>query len=176
MRLAGLVVMTVVLSAGCDRQKPRAPALGDEPVYSNSRDGFSFLAPEGWAQWSKSDAPPEASDKDRVLVSYVSPSEKATEFEVSRADLPESVDLPARLALPSHNSGSSWQPAGVAEATKVGGKDATRYTFACKDRVKESTVVRHGGHVYFFTVISPKSDETERRQIRALIAEVRWTS
>lgn len=73
MRLAGLVSLAVLVAVGCDRQKPRAPALSDEPVYSNSRDGLSFLAPNGWSQSSKSDAPPDASEKDRVLVSYRSP-------------------------------------------------------------------------------------------------------
>jgi len=176
MRRAGLVILTILLPAGCDHQKPRAPALGDEPVYTNSRDGLSFLAPAGWTQWSKSDAPPEVSDKDRVLVSYRSPPDAGTEFDVSRADLPDSADLAVRLALPSHNSGSAWQPAGKPEAAKVGDQDATRFTFACKELVKESTVVRHGGHVYFFTVVSPKADEASRRQIRALVAEARWTN
>jgi len=37
-------------------------------------------------------------------------------------------------------------------------------------------VVRHGGHVYFFTVVSPKADEASRRQIRSLVAEARWTN
>ena len=173
---ACLVILTILLPAGCDRHKPRAPALSDEPVYSSSRDGLSFLAPVGWTQWSKSDAPPEASEKDRVLVSYRGPPDAASEFDVSRADLPDSADLAERLALPSHNSGSAWKPAGKPEAAKVGDQDATRFTFACKELVKESTVVRHGGHVYFFTVVSPKADEASRRQIRALVAEARWTN
>ncbi|SRR6266404_5684408 len=175
MRRAWLPLVLLVLTAGCNRP-PRAPALRDEPVYTNSRDGFSFLSPAGWLQTAKSDPPDEISERDRLLVCYQSPAATLKAwFEVSRADWPESTDVSARLALPSHASGTAWQPSGNPQAEKVGDTDGTRYTFTNLERIKETTVIRRGPHVYFFTVLSEKTDEQARLQIRKIIADARWT-
>jgi hypothetical protein len=175
MRQAWLLFAVLALTAGCNRP-PRAPALRDEPVYSNQRDGLSFLSPEGWLLTAKSDPPNEISERDRLLVCYQSPAATLKAwFELSRADWPESTDVPARLALPSHASGTAWQPSGNPQPEKVGDTEGTRYTFTNQERIKESTVVRRGPHLYFFTVISEKTDQQARQQIRKIIADARWT-
>ena len=78
---------------GCT-PRPSAPALRDDPVYQNDREGFHFLAPEGWQQSVRSDIPPGKVDKERPLVNYqrntgVTPAS----IRVSLADLPASTDI-----------------------------------------------------------------------------------
>src|SRR5262245_64118678 len=78
----------LLLLLGC-APRPRAPALLDEPVYQNEREGFRFLVPEGWKQYARSEAPPGKGERERLLVLYrrLTPGPEAT-LEVTRADLP----------------------------------------------------------------------------------------
>src|SRR5437762_3502646 len=85
---------------GCGSQ-PHAPSLQHEPVYQNSAEGFRFLAPENWALHAKSALPAGKFEKERLLVGYRrQPPEKPALLEVSRADLPESIDLMDHMGQP----------------------------------------------------------------------------
>jgi hypothetical protein len=174
MRRLCLVVLGLGLAAGCS-DRPRAPALRDEPVYDNPAEGLRFLTPEGWNQVARADPPPDPSGKDRLLVSYQSTGRgHPAVLEVSRADLPESEDLAARAASPSHGYGP-WKPARPPESVEVGGAAATRFVMNAKDMTKEVTAVRRGGRVYFFTLISGKADDETRQQARRVIGGATWS-
>src|SRR5213594_4361713 len=83
----------VMLAAGCS-DRPKAPPLVNESVYQNERVGVRFLAPEGWSITSRSEVPPGPLARPVLLVSYVqSKAEKAAEFELLTAELPEFDDL-----------------------------------------------------------------------------------
>src|SRR5438105_510697 len=66
----GALVLAVIALAVGRGGGPRAPALRPEPVYSNAREGFRFVAPEGWALVAKADLPPGPAEKERLLVRY----------------------------------------------------------------------------------------------------------
>src|SRR2546423_15656230 len=70
----GLLALCALLLLGCD-SKPRAPALMDDPVYQNDREGFRFLVPDGWKQHARAEVPPGKSEKERLLVQYRRPAE-----------------------------------------------------------------------------------------------------
>src|SRR5262245_17053081 len=136
MRRTRLAVLALTLLAGCDR-KPVAPALNDDPVYSNSREGVRFLAPDGWSQMARGAPDPESSASDRLLVRYQSHAATPATLELSRADLPESADLPQALGSPSHGSAGLWQPVSKPEPVTIGGAPGTRYTFTNQKLTKE---------------------------------------
>ncbi len=83
---AVLFVGLVLLFSGC-RSRPRAPLLRDDPVYQNDREGFRFLAPEGWTQSSRSEVPPGKITKELSLVDYRRKTGKGASFLVTLADL-----------------------------------------------------------------------------------------
>jgi hypothetical protein len=173
MRRTWLAVLALALPAGCN-PSPVAPALSDDPVYANSREGVRFMAPDGWSQMARGD--PAPSDKDRVLVRYQSPGAGApANLELSRADLPESADLAQALASPSHGSNGLWQPVGRPEPLTVGGSPGTRYTFSNQKMTKETTAIRRGARVYFFTAVFRTTDDETRQTTRRVVNGATWT-
>src|SRR5205807_3959401 len=68
--VGGVAVVIVALIFLLGRGGPHAPALRSEPVYNNTREGFRFVAPEGWSQVAKADLPPGPVEKERLLVRY----------------------------------------------------------------------------------------------------------
>ncbi len=172
MRRVLSTIFALAIISGCDH-KPHAPALRDEPVYDNPRDGLRFRSPDGWVQVAKSDPSAAVSDKDYLLVRYQNQPPTAS-LEVSRADVPESQDLAALLASRSHGSAGPWRPGGPPEELDVGSARGTRYNFTSQTTTKETTAVRRGGRVYFFTVISATADQAIRQQVRRVIADVKW--
>ena len=174
MRIVGFLIFLIAV-IGCT-ERPSAPALRDEPVYDNPREGLRFLKPQGWIQQAKSAAPAGPADVERMLVRYAGPpGVKPPTFEVSMQDLGESTDMAAFLAEPSHNIAAPWQLVGQPESLTMDGVAATRYAFTQQNMMKESVVVRRGKRFYFFTLLGTASDAQSREQIRSLIREVRWT-
>ena len=174
---AALIFLSASVVAGCNT-RPRAPALRDDPVYQNDREGFRFLAPEGWRQNTRGDVPPGKAEKERTLVDYrptAGPS--GASLRVSLADLPDSTDLATHLAGPSYGA-DKWRPAGRPEETAVGSATGTRYSFSgrvSKDEVaKEVVAVRRGGRVYFFTALYAPKDVEVRDQLRRVVSSVVW--
>jgi hypothetical protein len=172
--LAGLVVL---LSATWGA-RPRAPALIDEPVYHNAREGFRFLVPEGWAIHARGEPPPGRVDKERLLVNYQrTGSEKPAFFEVTLADLPPATDLAAHLAGPSYGS-ESWRQKTLPETLDVGGVAATRFVATSRvgkdDLTKETVAVRRGERVYFFTAVYTSGDTAVREQLRRTVGSLIW--
>ena len=85
MRRTGLAVVAVLLLAGCNSNRPEAPALGEEPEFKNSGEGLRFLAPPHWLLSARSNLPSEPSPKERTLVIYHNPPHAPQAlFEVTR--------------------------------------------------------------------------------------------
>jgi hypothetical protein len=172
------VLLAAVLPAGC-QPKPKAPALIDEPVFQ-SGEGFRFLVPEGWIMAARGNVPPGPLVKESLLVQYRRTADdlQAT-LEVSAADLPEDADLAAYLSGPSF-SASHWNQSGAPEKLEAGGRPATRYRFKARvsgaELVKEVTVFRRGGRVYFFKLLYAPSDTAAPEQARRAIGRLVWTS
>jgi hypothetical protein len=172
MRRATQTFLALLLLSGCDH-RPHAPALRDEPIYDNSRDGLRFRSPEGWMEVAKSDPTSDTGDKDYLLVRYQNQPPTAT-FELSRADLPESQDVGALLVSRSHGSSGPWTPVGTPEELDIGGARGARYVFTNQTMTKETTVVRRRNRVFFFTVVSATDDQSIRQQLRRVVADVKW--
>ncbi len=167
------------LLVGCS-SKPRAPALENEPVYQNKREGFRFVVPEGWIQTAKADIPPGKAAKERLLVAYQRPVHGKPAFlEVSLADLPDSTDLAAYLAEVPYGT-SKWRRSDPPQPLDVGGVPATRYFYTTRvgkdDLTREVTTFRRGERVYFFSGVYPTGDSQAREQLRRAAASTIWES
>jgi hypothetical protein len=158
---------------GCDA-RPRAPALQEEPIYQNTREGFRFLAPEGWTVQARADVPAGRLEKERLLVLY---SQQGATLQVSMADLPESSDLAEYLAVPAFGV-AKWEASAPPASLQLGGQPAVRYQFkgrAGKDPLdREVIACRHGERVYFFTILTPAGDSTARDVARRAIESTTW--
>jgi hypothetical protein len=177
--LAGLIAFgSVLLCSGCQR-RPVAPALRDDPVYQNDREGVRFLVPEGWKQYAKAEVPSGKVDKERLLVQYKHLFERkvGVEFEVSLADLPPSTDLSDYLAAPSHG-GKNWRQKGPVEKLDVNGVAAERFVFTGRvdrgEMIKEVVVFQRNGRFYFFTGLFAAADKNARAQVRAAVDSTKW--
>jgi hypothetical protein len=174
---AGLLALSAALVLGCN-SRPVAPALRDDPVYQNDREGFRFLVPEGWSQQAKSEVPPGKLKKEHLLVQYKRlGGDKGAMLEVTMADLPSSADLSAQLAGPSYGA-KSWQPSGKAETLEVDGVPATRLKFTTRmgkeDMTKEVVAFRRGERVYFFVGLFTPADGKAREQVRRAVLSTTW--
>lgn len=175
-RHVGIAAVAAMLVLGCNSQ-PQAPVLRNEPVYQNDTEGFRFLAPEGWRQHAKVNAPPEKLDKERLLVQYVGlSSEKGASLDVSMADLPETTDLAAYLAGPSGGV-KNWRLK-TSESVTINGVPAERLIFLGRvgkeEAVKEVVVFRRGERVYFFSAYCASGDTRAQEQVRSAVGSTRW--
>jgi hypothetical protein len=167
----------VLWLAGCGSH-PRAPALQDQPVYQNDREGFRFLVPEGWKQYARADLPPGKIDHERLLVQYRRKEGKAATLEVSRVDLPASTDLATYLTAPAFGV-NTWRFT-VREALEVGGKPAERLLLTgrrgAEELTREVVAVRRDERVYLFTGIFASGDAAARSAVRRAVGRVLWKS
>ena len=169
------VLIVLLLAAGCS-DRPRAPALRNEPVYDNLSAGLRFLTPEGWTQQAKANLPPGPAESERLLVRYSGPpGPTPPSFEVVFQDLPESTDMVGHLSVPSHSLPGPWKAEGKPEPLTVNGVAASRYLFTQMGMTKECVAVRRGGRVYFFTAVYSSADSKSRDQIRTVVEGVTWT-
>jgi hypothetical protein len=174
---ATLLLLSASLLAGCNT-RPRAPALRDDPVYQNDREGFRFLAPEGWTQAARTEVPPGKVKAETPLVDYRrTKGEGRAALRVSLADLPDSTDLGKYLAGPSYGV-DKWAPAGPPEEVSAGSATGTRYAFSGRvgkeEVAKEVVAVRRGGRVYFFAALYAPKDVEVRDQLRRVVSSVVW--
>jgi hypothetical protein len=175
--LVSLCLCGSIYYFSCQGQ-PSAPVLSDDPVYQNNREGFRFLAPEGWSQNSRSDVPPGKVTKERLLVSYRRPTgPSSATLRVSLADLPDSVDLAAFLAEPSF-AVEKWELTGPGEQIQAGKAPGVRYDFKGfikkQEMAKEVVAVRRGERVYFFTALYAPEDIEVRDELRKVVASIKW--
>jgi hypothetical protein len=169
--------VALLLVCGCGFQ-PRAPALQDEPVCQNLREGFRFVVPEGWTLRAKTELPPGRVEKECRLVLYERlRGDAPAAFEVTRADLPADADLEARLKGPSLGV-SKWELTAPVEQLEVGGTGATRMIFSGSTRrgvsIKEVVTIRRNDRVYFFTGSYDPEDRMFQEELHRLLDSVIW--
>jgi hypothetical protein len=174
----GLLAVGLLLVCAC-HQRPKAPALIDEPVYQNKEEGFRFLVPEGWSMAGRSDLPSGNAEKERLLVQYRrTHSGPPALLEVSRMDLPEETDLAGYLGGPSF-SAKHWKSEGPPETVECGGAKGKRFRLTASANgsawVKEVTTFWRGGRVYLFTALFSPKDDTAPEQVRRAIRHLVWT-
>jgi predicted Zn-dependent protease len=173
---AALLVAGGTLFWGCS-PKPRAPVLRDEPYYQNDKEGFRFLAPEGWKMSARSELPPGKLPKETTLVNYRRPSGKGAAFVVTAEDLPASADLAEHLARGSYGV-THWVRAGSPTGVKAGNAEGTRYSYTGRsgreELAKEVVAVRRGERVYFFITVYPPTDAESRDQVRRVVENIDW--
>jgi hypothetical protein len=167
----------VVVLAGCGRDRPHAPALRDEPVYQNDREGFRFLVPDGWTQVARGELPPGRADSERMLVEYrLYGADKPASLQVTARDFDPGTDLKAYLA--TRTSGETWRPKGPAETLEVDGTPATRVVLTGRPGNEDTThdvlACRRGDRVYFFTGVFSSGDSTARDQVRRAVQGIVW--
>jgi len=163
--------------AGCAEQ-PRAPALRDDPVYINEREGLRFLVPENWVQQGSANLPAGKLAKEHSLVRFVRKSrDKKAILEITVAGLEESADLAAHLAGPSF-SAKGWHRTASREPVETQGLTGTRFTFTGRvgkdEIIKEVVAFRKGERVYFFNGLFFPGDNQARDQIRQTIKGTIW--
>ena len=162
----------LVLCGGCST-RPRAPALLDEAVYHNAREGFRFLVPEGWSQQARSELPPGKVEKERLLVSYRFPGASSAMLEVSLADFPEPFDLTGYLEGPSFGS-AKWKSSSPPAPVKSGDHSGLRFLFTSKHLTKDVLAFRRGERVYCFTGLYATADTQARSELRRATDSLIW--
>ncbi len=173
---AALMLVWMMMLPGCG-PKPRAPVLGDDPVYQNDQEGFRFLVPQGWKVTSRADTPPGKLKKEMILANYRKQTGKGASFLVTVTDLPTSTDLAEHLAGPSYGV-AKWNASGPPVKLKAGGVDGVRYTFKARagkeERAKEVFSVRRDERVIVFMTLYSASDTEARDEVRRVVDSVVW--
>jgi hypothetical protein len=168
----------IAAASGCT-ERPKAPALVNEPVYQYEKIGLRFLTPESWSITSRATLPPGPLTKPMMLVAYhLKGNEHPAALEVLAADLSEETDL-GQYLLESRVGQGEWTIKSQAEKIVVNGAEATRYLLSQRagknEHLRETTAFRRGGRVYFFIVSFAATDPGSRDTGRKSIESVSWT-
>jgi hypothetical protein len=178
-----------VLSAGC---RPKPP-----PPYRDST-GLHFTQPRGWVERARADAtggekmegtlagqrklplPPLArpgGPREHLVVQYTRvESGNEAWLRVTEAEVPAATSL--ENCLSGRAPPGAWKRAGAPEQLEVGGRPAVRVALTGRhdnqDYLCETTAVRLGGKVYFFTASLPAVDAAGRDEARQSVAGAAW--
>jgi hypothetical protein len=174
--LLAFLILGCWFVTGCG-SRPHAPAILDDPVYENDRQGFRFRAPEGWHQVARADLPAGKLDKERLLVQYRRfDSARPASLEVSAADLPAATDLAAYLAGPAAGI-KEWRLL-TTEPVPLSTVAGTRYQFTAHtgrdDMAREVAAFPRGERVYFFTIVYLAKDTSAQEQFRRTLGRLDW--
>jgi hypothetical protein len=174
-RRAWFLLGLLAALAGC-KDHPRAPALLDEPVYQNEREGFRFQVPDGWTQHARADVPPGPAEQERMVAEYrAKGARRPTVLRVNLVDLPASGDLAAYLA---RRWNEPLQPQGTPDLVEVDGVAGHHHVFAGKEGDRELLqdvyAFRRGDRTYLFTGIYAPDDDAGRQQVRRAVESIRW--
>jgi hypothetical protein len=165
--------------AGCE-ERPRAPALTTEAVYSNSGIGLTFVAPEGWVLYAKVNLPEgHKLDRPQRLAAYqVGGGDHKGSLELYALDLPGGQKLLEYLAGPKQAIGAEkWLDRGQPAEETINGAKATRYTQAAagkSDRRRELVEFRRPDRTYVFVMTYKASDTSIREQAQRAVQSAAW--
>jgi hypothetical protein len=180
----------LAVAAGCG---PKAP-----PPYQD-KQGLHFTPPQGWVPRSRADAPGgEKLDetlahqrklplppltpagkgpREHLVVQYMR-AEVGNQawLRVTEAEVPASATLESCLA--GRAPPGAWKRVGPPEQLEVGGQPAARLALTGRhdgqDYLCETTAVRRGDKVYFFTASLPAGDAAGRDEARQAVAGAMW--
>jgi hypothetical protein len=178
----GLIVAVLLALAGLalfQGPKPQAPALLDDPVYTNKQEGFHFLRPDGWRMAARGEFPSSLpAVTERLLVGYQRlRSEDPATLDVTLLDVPADKSLLDSMVRPAIK-GQEWRSTGASESLQINGLEAARASFQGtingRNLIKETLAVRRGGRVYFFTTIALASDSQARAEARRALNSLSW--
>jgi hypothetical protein len=177
-------------AAGCGPKPP--------PPYRD-RTGLHFTQPRGWVERARADAaggekmeesvaaqrkrplPPLArpggGPREHLVVQYTRvESGNEAWLRVTEAEVPSATSLESCLA--GRSPLGAWKHVAGPEQLEVGGRPAVRVALTGRhDRqeyVCETTAVRQGGKVYFFTASLPAGDAAGREDVRRAVSGVAW--
>jgi hypothetical protein len=162
--------------AGCSAG-PRAPALQDDPVYQNNREGFRFLVPDGWTQSARGEAPSGPATQEQMLVEYrLIGAEQPAAFRVTLVDLPAGTDLEGYFK--TRWPAESWTSLTAAEPLEVDGRPGTHAAFASKEasaeQLQEVFAFQRGERAYLFVGLAAPTDTKARQQVRRAVESLHW--
>jgi hypothetical protein len=182
--------LLVLAAAGCG-PKPPPPYRGPQ--------GLRLTPPPGWVERARADAPGgdkmEAAlarqrklplpplapagkgPRERLVVQYERvESGNLGWLRVTEADAPASSALEPSLV--GRAPPGAWKRAGPPEPTEVSGLPAARLALTGRhdgqDYLCETTAVRRGDKVYFFTASLPAGDGAGRDAARQAVAGAAW--
>ncbi len=170
MRRPAAAVFVALFVAGCD-ERPRAPALVTESVFSDPKVGVRFAVPDGWVISGRTVPPPGVFDHPMRLVSYIRPGAGAkAAFDVYLVDLPAGQGLPAYLtARPIGADKWAWPPA--PEPATVGNAPASKYTLSARAMKRELVSADRGaGRRVVFVTTAQATDDKAFDQTRQAVA------
>jgi hypothetical protein len=170
------LLLSVVLF-GC-RERPRAPALRDAPVYHSPQEGFRFLVPDGWTQNAIAVLPSGRLEGENFLVRYrMKTPEQGATLQIVCSQDSASLDLDRHHAGPSYRV-PQWKLVEPAEEIHVNGVAARRMVYAGpsggRPMTKEVVCFRRNDRVYAFVGVFLARDEKAREQIRRAVGSVLW--
>jgi len=173
---AACLGLIFVANYGCG-SRPRAPALLDEPVYTNMQEGFRFVVPEGWQIQARAEYPRQEMKEERMLVEYRRQREgKTLLLLVSMVDLPETASLRDHIVQRVYPA-ADWK-VGPVETIQLGDVPAERLVLSLRvdkeETIREVVSVRKAQRVYFFSGSFPGSDTKGREEIRKAVASLTW--
>ena len=179
-----------VLSAGCG---PKSP-----PPYRD-RSGLHFTQPRGWVERARADAaggekmegtlaaqrklplPPLArpggGPHEHLVVQYMRvESGNEAWLRVTEAEVHAATSLESCLS--GRSPPGAWKRVGGPEQLEVGGRPAVRVALTGRhdkqDYLCETTAVRQGDKVYFFTASLPAGDGAGRDAVRQAVGGAAW--
>jgi hypothetical protein len=173
------IALYAALTSSC---RPAKPPDYEDPT------GLHFAPPPGWVERARAgvEAGPahrepnlplphlDTRQKERLLVRY----DRLTAgylawMRLSVALVPAATTLEA--CLTSRAPARDWRRQGDIESLQVHGKPAARAawkgTWLKQDYLCETTAVRRGEEVYFFTASWPADDPSAREQVRQSVAD-----
>jgi len=184
------VACAATLVAGCGPKPP--------PPYRD-RTGLHFTQPRGWVERARADAAggdkmegtlagqrklplppltrPGGGPREHLVVQYTRvESGNEAWLRVTEAEVPAATPLESCLA--GRAPPGAWKRAGAPEPLEVSGRPAVRAALTGRhdgqDYLCETTAVRQGGKVYFFTASLPAGDAAGRDQARQSVAGAAW--
>lgn len=179
-----------VLTVGCGPKPP--------PPYRD-RTGLHFTQPPGWVERARADAAggekmegtlaaqrklplpplarPAGGPREHLVVQYTRvESGNEAWLRVTQAEVPDATSLESCLA--GRSPPGAWKRVSGPEQLEVAGRPAVRVALAGRhdkqDYLCETTAVRQGGKVYFFTASLPAGDAAGRDAVRQAVAGAAW--
>jgi hypothetical protein len=174
-----LVVLLAGALVGCE-ERPRAPALTTEAVYSDSPSGLTFVAPEGWTVYAKVNLPEgrKLEYPQRMVAYRVGAGDRQGNFELFAIDLPDGKGLLEYLAGPKMALGAEkWIDKGKPTTETINGATATRYIQAGTgkgDRRRELIEFTRPDRTYVFALTYKGSDTQTREQAQRAVQSATW--